>query len=682
MKIIVLIAVFITSVSSAFQIEIEIDFSIPLSSVLITGFQGNDLLDLQGGHVCFEEGYPNLPGHTYAMVIPQGTSLVDVEVIILETITLEESFNIDPVRIESFGGTGEQIEETHYSWIQDEIFPVSQITGLSNGNKTGYRIGGFTFVPFRYCPARGELSVITSAKLVLTCQTDSAVQLLNLTSNQVSVARESLEPWISNPEMLDIWSPAVRMSRDGDTEWIVIAADYFLSSLDELVLHRQTLGATAESVSIQWICSNYPGYDTQEQIRNYLKDSYENRGLVFVLIAGEHTQVLKTVRTSDLVQNGHSFYNITDLYYSDLDGSWDGDGDHKYGELSDELDYYSDIYTGRFPASNMSDLSVMISKTIGYEINPPPGAWRTHAMLLGALILPEYNYHGDVQCDSILNRLPGNWETDVLLEDPDTGWNPTNQMEIWNEGLAFVEPAAHGNSMGLYWFQPVDNMLTNNLVSSMTNAGMLPFIQSFGCLPGKITYNDCFGEWLLKWPDGGSIANRFNSGLGWGNPPQPGASELMNIFFADILFTEGQYCLGLCHGGSKDMLVPMSVPMKEYALQELNYFGDPLVAFITRLTAVEEEHENSFPCVVQLESICPNPFSGTAQISFVLANAGEATVSVFDLNGRMILKIFEGLLPAGEHSMELGSEGLSSGVYFVRVSFQGISASEMCVIFR
>ena len=303
-------------------------------------------------------------------------------------------------------------------------------------------------------------------------------------------------------------------------------------------------------------------------------------------------------------------------------------------------------------------------------------------MLLGALILPEYNYHGDVQCDSILKRIPEDWDVDVLLEDPETGSNPTNQIEIWNEGLAFVEPAAHGNERGLYWFQPVENMLTNFDISSMTNGNMLPFIQSFGCMPGKITYNDCFGEWLLKYPDGGAIANRFNSGLGWGNPPEPGASVWMNIYLADLLFTEGQYCLGLCHGASKDMLVPMAVPMKQYALQELNFFGDPLLAFITRLTGVEEGQGGGSPSALQLGGIYPNPFSSTTHISFELAIAGEATVDVFDLSGRLIEQVSKGMLQAGGHSIELGSEAMSSGVYFVRVSAQGTSATRRCVLIR
>lgn len=352
-----------------------------------------------------------------------------------------------------------------------------------------------------------------------------------------------------------------------------------------------------------------------------------------------------------------------------------------YGELSDGLDYYSDVNVGRFPVSNVTDLSVMITKTIVYETDPPEGAWRTHAMLLGALILPEYSYHGDIHCDSILERIPENWDVDVLLEDPETGWNPTNQITIWNEGLAFVEPAAHGNELGLYWYQPGEAMLHNTHISSMTNGDMLPFIQAFGCMPGRITYNDCFGEWLLKWPSGGAIANRFNSGLGWGNPPEPGASVWANIYFADLLFTEGQFCLGLCHAASKDMVVPMPVPMREYALQELNYFGDPLVSFITRLTSIEEE-EGGLSSVLQLEGIFPNPFSSTALISFELATAGEVVVDVFDLSGRLVERPYEGLLQAGSHSIGINGEALSSGVYFVRIQTQNITKSGMCVLIR
>ena len=301
--------------------QIEIDFSLSASEVLMSEYQGRDLVRFEGGHVCFGDGYPNLPGTTYACVIPQGTSIIDIEVIVEGIVTLDGSFRIDPVRVLPLGDVPGQHVDAQYIWMSNDQFPASQVTSINNGNKTGYRIGSFSFVPFRYHPTSGELTLITSAKLVVTYETDPEIPLLCLTTEQVSAARQTLETWIHNPEMLDAWTPTVRAARAGDTEWVAIAADHYLYYLEELVTHRQNLGVTSASVSIEWICNNYTGYDTQEKIRNYLKDAYENRGTVFVLLVGEYNQPLETVRISEIVQYGYSFNNITDLYYSDLDGT-------------------------------------------------------------------------------------------------------------------------------------------------------------------------------------------------------------------------------------------------------------------------------------------------------------------------------------------------------------------------
>ena len=74
-----------------------------------------------------------------------------------------------------------------------------------------------------------------------------------------------------------------------------------------------------------------------------------------------------------------------------------------------------------------------------------------------------------------------------------------------------------------------------------------------------------------------------------------------------------------------------------------------------------------------LEPSYPNPFSVSTTIRFGLPTAGEATVSLYDVTGRVVARISQGELPAGWHDVTFQPNGLASGVYFVRLQAGGKS---------
>jgi len=46
-----------------------------------------------------------------------------------------------------------------------------------------------------------------------------------------------------------------------------------------------------------------------------------------------------------------------DLYYSDLDGNWDADGDSIYGERTDNVNLYADVFVGRAPVDITAEVN-------------------------------------------------------------------------------------------------------------------------------------------------------------------------------------------------------------------------------------------------------------------------------------------------------------------------------------
>lgn len=74
----------------------------------------------------------------------------------------------------------------------------------------------------------------------------------------------------------------------------------------------------------------------------------------------------------------------------------------------------------------------------------------------------------------------------------------------------------------------------------------------------------------------------------------------------------------------------------------------------------------------------PNPFNGNTMISFSLQEAGNVDVTVYDVLGRQVSRLFSGYLYAGNHKYAWPAANeytLKSGVYYYRVSIDGRSGT-------
>ncbi len=67
----------------------------------------------------------------------------------------------------------------------------------------------------------------------------------------------------------------------------------------------------------------------------------------------------------------------------------------------------------------------------------------------------------------------------------------------------------------------------------------------------------------------------------------------------------------------------------------------------------------------------PNPFNPTTTINFQLAVDNEINLSIFDLNGKMIEKLYSGYKHAGIHNIKWNASNYSSGIYICRLMVNG-----------
>ena len=77
----------------------------------------------------------------------------------------------------------------------------------------------------------------------------------------------------------------------------------------------------------------------------------------------------------------------------------------------------------------------------------------------------------------------------------------------------------------------------------------------------------------------------------------------------------------------------------------------------------------------------PNPSNGSTTIEFELKKASHITLEVYDITGKRVALLAEGLKSAGVHEVKLNNN-LNTGIYFYKLSADGATATRKMVITR
>jgi hypothetical protein len=85
-------------------------------------------------------------------------------------------------------------------------------------------------------------------------------------------------------------------------------------------------------------------------------------------------------------------------------------------------------------------------------------------------------------------------------------------------------------------------------------------------------------------------------------------------------------------------------------------------------TAVEEKG-SQIASDFQLDQNYPNPFNPSTTIRFHVPATGSVTLAVYDILGREVARLVDGVMQAGAHSVHMNGTGLSSGIYFYRLTY-------------
>ena len=93
-------------------------------------------------------------------------------------------------------------------------------------------------------------------------------------------------------------------------------------------------------------------------------------------------------------------------------------------------------------------------------------------------------------------------------------------------------------------------------------------------------------------------------------------------------------------------------------------------------------NQNNVPATYNLSQNYPNPFNPTTNISYTLPKTGNVKLVVFDVLGREITTLVNGVKTAGTHVVNFNASSLSSGVYFYRIEANDFTATKKMMLVK
>jgi Peptidase family C25 len=301
---------------------------------------------------------------------------------------------------------------------------------------------------------------------------------------------------------------------------VIVAPDDMVESYAPLAAWRTRTGLSTRVISLSDALAQGQGPDDAARLKDALWQVWQDGDLRFVTLGGdaERVPVRAVFATVDIDAEGvyEEATVASDLYYADLDGDWDPDGDGVYAELDDAADLLPDVAIGRIPASTPAEAEQYVQKLIAYEQNPA-GDYEDRLLLIGGYA--GAGIYGSTGLEVyIVPNLPPDIAITRLYEDHDVrpGALPCTSAEVFDayrQGHNMTFVMGHGNESTI---GPLSSCAD---VEAIDNPGRPAVLFTCECLGGRFDYDaaDASGEVFVLGPTGG-VAYVGSTHLGVGFP--------------------------------------------------------------------------------------------------------------------------------------------------------------------
>ena len=102
------------------------------------------------------------------------------------------------------------------------------------------------------------------------------------------------------------------------------------------------------------------------------------------------------------------------------------------------------------------------------------------------------------------------------------------------------------------------------------------------------------------------------------------------------------------------------------------FLGSPRFQIIFEQGVVDNDKEKTLPDSFTIDRVYPNPFNPSVTIDYHLMNDSDINISVYDLKGATVDRLFKGKMVSGYHQIEWVPKNISTGIYFVRFESKGM----------
>ncbi|MFH1688870.1 MAG: C25 family cysteine peptidase [Candidatus Eisenbacteria bacterium] len=547
-----------------------------------------DVVRLEGRLTTHAEGYPELPLELVRFALPDGMVAVRADARVLSQRELPGSYLVRPRQPEvplSMPELARWTDPNRTAYASQLPYPEQSCVLLGSGNAGGQGIATVAFHPVQYVAGRGQLTLNERTEITLTLEpARRTVRMPGIQSpGSARAAADRSRSLVVNPEDVIDRTAGPRAGR-GEVDYLVITSSSYEPIFQDLTDWKEQKGLTAEVVTTTWVYANYGGVDQQDQIRNCIIDYYENKGTVWVLLGGDTGVVPeRTVYAMTSGVGGAVDENKIrcDLYYGDLDGTWDGNANGTYGQITlDDIDMYADVFVGRAPVDDTTEAERFVNKVLTYEGAPAGDPLPTdyqRDILFMAEVLWTDPWTDHAICKNMIDdeSVPSRFDPITKLYQTSGNLSTSSAVAAMDEGYNIVNHNGHANTTVL---SIGGSALYRSHFDGLTNAPRYGLFYSMGCWSAAID-KDCIAEHWNNSPSGGGIAYIGNSRYGWGSPGNPGTGtgDVFDREFFKKLFNEGLERAGVAHAAHKDVFVEQARTngYVRYTLYELNLLGDP-----------------------------------------------------------------------------------------------------------
>ncbi len=565
-----------------------------------TNADGYTIVNYKDCYSTADEGNPLLSYLGVEIIIPAGHELRNVRILakdyypVTEDVLLEPASRMFPISQKVPDDYKVQMNEAIYS--STEPYPGKICGHLSTQYLNGHSIASFSVCPIEFIPASREARFLKSLSVEIeTVQTEKAAQgsLFLQKSNRIL---DRIQDLVINPEDVALYSyPKSRDNTESDI--LLITSSALLPAFDEYVNFKTSTGFIVSAVSTESIYSNYTGVDEQEQIRNCIIDYYTNYGISFVILGGDTdpndpAQNIVPHRGMYIVCGSETETDMpSDMYYCCLDGTWNSDGDDKYGEPGEE-DFYAEVGVGRICVDNATEIANNTAKLKKYQ-NSPVIADIEKALMVGEELNDDPQTNGGDYKDEVADGSSANGYTTVgvssnftvsELYERDQSWSKYDVFSQFNtSGVNLLNHLGHSSP----WFNmklSSSDLTTSNFTNDGVSRGYV-IGYSQGCYNGAFDNRDwnpnygadCIAEEFTNLATG-EVACVANSRYGWYNPGGTNStSQYLDRQFYDAIFGEDITMIGLVNNDCKeeDQSYFNANSYMRWSTYETNLFGDP-----------------------------------------------------------------------------------------------------------